>query len=211
MCALTAGGVRCWGFNEYGQLGYGHTNNIGDNETPASVGYVNLGGTAVQLGAGAEHTCARLEDGRVKCWGRNGDGQLGYGHDFDIGDNETPASAGYVDVGGPVLQLAAGARHTCALLSGGRVRCWGRNVDGQLGYGFGSYIGDDETPASAGDVDVGGVVVQLSAGSYHTCAQLDTGRVRCWGRNTSGELGYGHTNPIGTFEPAMVAGDVPFL
>lgn len=211
MCALTAGGVRCWGHNDSGQLGYGHRNNIGDNETPASVGYVNLGGTAVALVAGAAHTCALLDDGRVKCWGSNFDGQLGYGHERDIGDNETPASVGYVDVGGPVLQLAAGARHTCALLSGGRMRCWGRNTDKQLGYGHRGYVGDDETPASAGDVDVGGVVVQISAGALHTCVQLDTGRVRCWGSNTSGELGYGHTNRLGTFEPAIMAGEVPFL
>src|SRR5207249_6936380 len=99
-----------------------------------------------------------------------------------------------VDVGGPVVQLTAGGLHTCALLEGGKIRCWGNNQYGQLGYGHTLSIGDDETPASAGDVRIGDDVkaVRVVAGANHTCAVLDTGAVRCWGLANFGKLGYGN-------------------
>jgi alpha-tubulin suppressor-like RCC1 family protein len=113
---------------------------------------------------------------------------------------------GDVDVGGSVEAITAGGSHTCALLVGGAVRCWG---DGTfVGYGNGETIGDDETPASAGDVDVGGRVVQISAGRTHTCAVLDGGAVRCWGHGAYGELGYASTEWIGDDELPASAGDV---
>jgi alpha-tubulin suppressor-like RCC1 family protein len=83
-----------------------------------------------------------------------GHGQLGYGNTNTIGDDETPASAGDVDVGETVTQISAGAAHTCALLASGNIRCWGQGSDGRLGYGNQSDIGDDETPVSAGNVPV---------------------------------------------------------
>src|SRR5690606_6091322 len=131
----------------------------------------------VQLATGIYHTCAVVNDGRVRCWGQGTSGKLGYGNTNHIGDDEEPASAGDVDVGGTVIQLAAGYWHTCALLDGGRVRCWGAESEGRLGYANMNTIGDDETPASAGDVDVGGTVIQLVAGWLHTCALLENGRV----------------------------------
>jgi len=85
--------VRYWGNNDWGQLGYGHTDDIDD---AASAGDVDVGGTAVQIWAGDGHTCALLDDGALRCWGRNAAGQLGYGHTDDVGDDETPASAGDV-------------------------------------------------------------------------------------------------------------------
>src|SRR5207244_379546 len=128
---------------------------------------------------GRSHTCALLEGGTVRCWGEGLSGSLGYGNVNNIGDDESPASAGDVDVGGTVVQISVGAAHTCALLEGGTVRCWGANL--QLGYGNMNIVGDDETPASVGDVDVGGPAVQLAAGGFHTCVVLDGGAVRCWG------------------------------
>ena len=198
-CAvLDNGRVRCWGANASGQLGYGHTENIGDDETPASAGFVDVGGNVTAIAAGGWHTCALLDTGSVRCWGAGTFGQLGYGNTETIGDDETPASAGDVDVGGTVVDIAAGARHTCALLDTGSVRCWGGGDTadynfGQLGYGIGntSAIGDNETPASAGDVPVGGTVLQIATGYDHTCAMLDTGEVRCWGLVLYGRLGYG--------------------
>jgi alpha-tubulin suppressor-like RCC1 family protein len=210
-CALlSTGAVRCWGDGRYGQLGYGNTSDIGDSETPASAGDVNIGGTVIQIAAGSFHTCTLLSTGAVRCWGYASYGQLGYGSTSTIGDSETPASAGDVNVGGTVLQIAAGGLHTCALLSTGAVRCWGAGSYGRLGYGNTSTIGDSETPASAGDVNVGGAVTQIAAGTYHTCALLSTGAVRCWGRGDYGQLGYGNTSTIGDDEdetPAS-AGDV---
>jgi hypothetical protein len=205
---LESGAVRCWGHNQAGQLGYGHTQDIGDDERPDAAGYVDAGGTVVQLTAGLQHTCALLRGGAVRCWGLNNAGQLGYGHTDTIGDDELPSTVGTVQVGGTVVQLAAGLRHTCALLDSGAVRCWGRNNVGQLGYGHTDTIGDDELPSTAGDVDVGGVAVQIAAGGHHTCALLDSGAIRCWGRNYEGQLGYGHTRPIGDDELPSTAGDV---
>ncbi len=162
----------------------------------------------IPLATGNAHTCALLDRGAVRCWGAGSFGRLGYGNTDDIGDDEIPASAGDVDVGGTVTQIAAGSAHTCALLDRGAVRCWGAGSFGRLGYGNTDDIGDDETPASAGDVDVGGTVTQIAAGGAHTCALLDTGAVRCWGLGGLGKLGYGNTDDIGDDETLASAGDV---
>ncbi|MCA9592908.1 MAG: S8 family serine peptidase [Myxococcales bacterium] len=204
---LDSGKVRCFGKGDHGQLGYGNTNDIGDDETP--FGFVDVGGTVVDLAAGGEHTCALLSSGAVRCWGLGVDGQLGYGNTNDVGDDEAPASAGDVPLGGNAIALAAGRDHTCALLSSGALRCWGRGLWAPLGYGNTESIGDDETPASAGDVPVGGTVVEVAAGWYHTCARLSSGAVRCWGYGAVGQLGYGNPNDIGDDETPDSAGDVP--
>jgi cysteine-rich repeat protein len=211
---LRAGDVRCWGLGSSGQLGYGNTNSIGDNELPSSAGNVNIGGTVVQLAAGSDHTCVLLETGKVRCWGRGNNlfgsngGQLGYGNQNNIGDNELPFNAGDVNVGGTVIQITAGSASTCALLTTGTVRCWGVGVVGNLGYGNTNDIGDNELPSSAGNVNVGGTVIQLTVGSGHTCALLNTSKVRCWGEGNSGQLGYANANNIGDNESPASAGDV---
>jgi len=210
-CAvLTNGSVRCWGSGSMGQLGYGRTNDIGDNETPASVGDVPVGGNVTHISLGQQHTCAVLVGGTVRCWGAGTNGRLGYANTNNIGDNETPASAGNVTIGGPVSQVAAGQSHTCALLTNGSVRCWGGSTGGRLGFGTGiSSVGDNETPASVGDVPVGGIAHQIATGSYHTCAVLSDGGLRCWGTGSSGQLGYGNTDDIGDNETPASVGNVP--
>jgi alpha-tubulin suppressor-like RCC1 family protein len=212
-CArLELGGVRCWGENVGGELGYGNTNNIGDDETPAWAGNIDLGGPAVDVVAGDSHQCAVLEGGRLRCWGNSFAGQLGYGNTNTIGDNETPASAGDVNVGGKVTQVSAGRYHTCALLEGGTVRCWGSNYNGLLGYGNKNNIGDDETPASVGDVKIGAEIAYVGAGGLFVCAITVGRRVRCWGADVArGALGLGYDpgGPIGDDEFPNVLGDVP--
>src|SRR6478752_645246 len=212
-CALLVGGsVRCWGWGGYGDIGYGNTDNIGDDETPASAGDVDVGGTVTQIAAGSEMTCALLSTGAVRCWGIGGSGGLGYGNTTRIGDNETPASAGDLDIGAKVQALAVGGAHSCALLVDGNVRCWGAWNFGSLGYGNTDNVGDDETPAMAGDVDVGGPVKQLAAGGDRTCALLTNGAVRCWGAGSLSILGYPDGYPnlenIGDDETPASAGDV---
>jgi alpha-tubulin suppressor-like RCC1 family protein len=209
-CALMeSGSVRCWGRGAFGVLGYGRIiTGIGDNEAPASAGNVDIGGTAIQLDAGADHTCALLDTGDVRCWGNGRNGQLGYASEEDIGVEQTPGSMPPIDIGGSVQQISAGAFHTCALLSTGNVRCWGTGNQGQLGYGDTNDVGDVQTPASKGDVNVGGAVAQISAGTSTTCALLTTGNVRCWGNNQSGQLGYGNTNRVGDILAPASAGDV---
>jgi alpha-tubulin suppressor-like RCC1 family protein len=196
--------VRCWGLGSSGQLGYGNTNNIGDNETPGSVGPVNLGAgrSAVEVSAGGSHTCALLDDGTVRCWGLNSSGQLGYGNTSNIGDNETPGSIGTVEISlsGRAIAISAGGSHTCALLNNGTVRCWGNGANGRLGYGNTNNIGDNETLLLVGAVSLGQNAVAIAAGGSHTCALLDDGTVRCWGLNSSGQLGYGNTNDVGDNE-----------
>ena len=221
-CArLANGGVRCWGYDQNftGMLGQMNPATIGDDETPATIPPIDLGGAATQVSAGGSHACAIVGRGAVRCWGSNDAGRLGYGNTEDIGDDETPADAGDVDVGDTVLALAAGGTHTCALLPMGRVRCWGIGQDGQLGHGILdplgppelSWVGDNETPASMGDVPVGGTVVQIATGAGHSCALLDTGAVRCWGSNYFGALGHNMDDgdDIGDDETPADIGDVP--
>lgn len=209
-CALlNTGNVRCWGYGAYGQLGYGNTNNTGEDQLPESAGNALVGDIVKQIGAGYAHTCALLVTGNVRCWGNGNSGRLGYGNTENVGDNEIPASAGNVPVGGTVVQITAGGAHTCALLDTGHVRCWGYGETGRLGYGNTNDIGDNETPASAGDVPIGGTVIQIAAGTYHTCALLDAGNIRCWGEGSDGALGYGNINNIGGYKPPASAGDVP--
>ena len=139
-CALLDNGdVKCWGANTYGQLGQGDTSNrgllpgqLGDALLP-----VPLGQAAIAITAGRNHSCALLEDGSVKCWGRNDVGQLGIGSTDNIGDapGEIAALAG-VSLGTGRTALAIdGGSHTCALLDNGGLKCWGANEGGQLGQG----------------------------------------------------------------------------
>ena len=154
--------MQCWGNTFYSQLGYRDTENIGDDETPEDAGALSLGSgvTVTQIVSMENHNCI-LHSGSVRCWGLNGSGQLGYGQYGNIGIVETPANAGNVNVGATVSQIAVGYAHSCALLDNGRVRCWGANGAGQLGYGHRHAVGDNELPFKAGDVDVGGPVIDL--------------------------------------------------
>jgi len=150
-CALTsAHAVMCWGHAASGALGYGNTNDIGDNEFPT--GQVSLGGTAIDIAAGGAHTCAVITDGTLRCWGANTYGQLGIASTENIGDNELPSSIPPVDVGAQVTNVWAGRDHTCVKLATNQLRCWGAGVSGALGYGNTNNIGDDEVPRVAGDV-----------------------------------------------------------
>ncbi len=189
-CALSeAGQVKCWGDSGDGKLGYGNTTVIGDNEHPDEIDFVDVAGTTkvTQISSGASHTCALLETGKVRCWGRNTDGQLGYGNTNNIGDNEVPSVAGDIDLGANtnVKQIIAGIRHTCALLTSNQTICWGNNEFGQLGYGNTNTINKPSTPNLIVDV------AQIGLGSQHTCAITLEGKVRCWGKSFNGQLGYG--------------------
>jgi alpha-tubulin suppressor-like RCC1 family protein len=211
-CArLDDGSVRCWGSNASGQLGRGVPGNIGDDEDPSSVAPVSIGAAVLSLTTGFFHTCALLEGGAVRCWGRGNNGRLGYGNTAWIGLANAPSDVGDVDVGGVAVQLVAGNAHTCALLVGGTVRCWGWAAQGQLGYGNLQDIGDDELPSAAGDVDVGAAVVQIAADGNHTCALLESGQVRCWGNGGEGRLGYGNLVTVGDDETPAMVGDVPLF
>jgi len=205
-CAiLDDGSVRCWGANAYGQLGLGDTVPRGDGagEMGASLPAVNLGTgrTAVALSAGFDHVCALLDNGSVKCWGRNHHGQLGQGDVADRGD--APGEMGDslpvvpLGTGRTALAIAAGFAHNCALLDDFTVKCWGFNTFGQLGLGNTDPRGDgsgemgDALPAV--DLGTGRTARSIAAGhsSNTVCALLDDATVKCWGDNQRGKLGQG--------------------
>jgi alpha-tubulin suppressor-like RCC1 family protein len=173
-CArLSGGSVRCWGYNDFGQLGDGTTTT---NSTPVAVSGIT---TATAISAGGDHTCALLTGGSVSCWGNNGDGELGNG---TMTNSSTPVSVSSITT---AKAISAGGYHTCALLTGGSVTCWGYNYFGQLGNGT--------TTGSSTPVAVSGITTAtaISAGGDHTCALLTGGSVTCWGYNGDGELGNG--------------------
>ena len=208
-CALLqTDNVRCWGQAANGALGYGNNEGIGDDESPSAAGDVPVGGVVRQISLGEIFSCARLEGGKIRCWGLNGDGQLGHANEMDVGDDETPASVGDIDLGGTAVSIAAGGSHVCAVMEMGKLRCWGHGDNGELGYGSFLDVGDDETPSDAGDIALVGAVVQVSAGHAHTCARLNSGAVKCWGAASNGVLGYGNTEAIGDDETLQFLEDV---
>lgn len=196
-CAiLDTGQVRCWGVNASGQLGTGVPGTIGDNEAVSAGNPVALGPgrTAVAITAGAQHSCAILDTGAVRCWGANAVGQIGTGAAGTVGDDEPVSSIAPVDLGAgrTAIAITAGSTHTCATLDTGAVRCWGDGAGGRLGYENVTTIGDTEAPSAAGPVNLGGRAARaVAAGQAHTCAALIGGDVRCWGNNGNGQLGYG--------------------
>ena len=148
-----------------------------------------------------------MSGGAVRCWGSGINGTLGYNATANVGDGIglSIVAAGDVPIGASATQIAAGGGHTCALLAGGAVRCWGTGGSGQLGHDATATIG------AAGDIPVGGTVTQVVAGNARTCALLTSGAVRCWGDGALGQLGYDATANVGDGSGAsiLVAGDVP--
>lgn len=177
-CALlSGGGVKCWGKNEFGRLGDGTTAN---RPTPTDV--VNLGGVAASITAGGEHTCAVLVGGAAKCWGYNYYGQIGNGSGWT---QYSPTSVFGLASG--VARVAAAADHTCALLDSGAVKCWGSNFYGQMGDGsptYSAYLPQDVSALGTG-------AIALATGGDGSCARVESGKLKCWGRNDAGQLGSG--------------------
>ena len=193
-CALRNDGtVWCWGENAYGQLG---NNSTTDSSTPAEVR--GVGGTGyltgvTEIDADGQFTCARINDGTVRCWGHDQAGQLGIGS-TNNNAHSTPATV--VGVGGSgtltgVNSITTGANHACALLSSGGVDCWGLNDHGQLGNNTMTNSDRPVQVVGAGGTGYLGSVTQVSGGRMHVCALLSDGSAYCWGRAKSGELGDG--------------------
>ena len=155
MCALMDdGAVRCWGMAAYGNLGHGNNwwENIGDDETAAATVPLFFESPVVDIAASYWHTCVLLENGSVRCWGDGStSGQLGIPGITRLGDDEEITSVDPVNVGGPVARIFLYEDGTCAVMQAGGLRCWGYN-GGILGYPFRENIGDDEHPATAGDI-----------------------------------------------------------
>jgi alpha-tubulin suppressor-like RCC1 family protein len=228
-CALLDNrAVKCWGFNRFGQLGYGDQDSRGDDprEMGNALPTVDLGTgrTATVITAGGEHTCALLDNGSLKCWGSGLNGRLGAG-----GTNDRGSGPGQMGDALPAVELgtrltiraiAAGGRHTCAVLNplpaepgweaqDASVTCWGDGGIGQLGYevstDLGFLVGEI---GAAVDLGAGRAAAAVSAGKGHTCALLDNSTMKCWGSNFSGELGQGIRDFFGN-EPGEMGDALP--
>ena len=189
-CALTtAGGVQCWGYNGYGQLGDGTTV---EKHTPVAVS--NLSSGVVAVAASDTHSCALTGAGGVYCWGDNYYGQLG---DNSSVQKLTPVAVSGLSSG--VTAITVSFQYTCVLTNSGGVLCWGANYYGQLGD---NTTVSKQTPVAVSGLSSG--VVAIAAGFYHTCALTNAGGVQCWGSNGYGQLGDNST--VNKLTPVAVSG-----
>lgn len=178
-CAVASGNaLKCWGGGKQSQIGTG-TAEI--QRFPAGV--VGLGSGATMVAAGTSHTCAIKIGGALACWGANNYGQLGNG---TWTDSAIPVTVTAL-LSSPVVAVAVGSLHTCAIQSGGAVKCWGANFNGQLGN---STTISSPLPVNASGLGTG--VAGIAVGEGHSCAVLSIGTLKCWGDNTVGQLGIGY-------------------
>lgn len=198
-CALTnAGGVKCWGANNNGELGDGTT-----TLRTTAVDVVGLTSGVASITTFGHTNCAVLTDGTVKCWGSNGVGILGDG--TLVSYSATPVTVLGLTTH-PIVAVAVGGDHACALEDGGGVKCWGQNNAGQLGDG--TTI-NRPTPLN---YVVGGTsgYIGIWAGGGHTCGiRPSLGGLTCWGANGFGQLGNGTTTD--SHFPVNSAGLAPYL
>ena len=215
-CAVTvAGGLKCWGDNQFGNLGNGGEGSV----VPTPVDVIGLDSGALSVSPSVFSSCAVTQVGGVKCWGRNTSGQLGNGSIFsslvpvdvtglgsgvanvyvtrvgvvyalmDSGDvkvwgqgyNNVPE-----DLASDAAILVPGNYDSCLLTRTGGVKCWGYNMEGELGDGTTTYT---STPVDVIGLSSG--VSELALGYLYACALMSDGRVKCWGDNREGQLGNG--------------------
>lgn len=198
-CALLADKtVTCWGSNSSGQLGQGAVDtNV--HATPAPV--PGLTGVTFLAGSSGGTFCAIVDGGAIRCWGGNGVGQVGDGSSgapkpspstvCQPGSTATPCSPA---VGATFV--AGGDDHTCAVLAGGQVACWGGNGFAQLGRAA------DNVAHPFPAVIAGLTATHLTGGNRMTCA-ASGGGAKCWGANGAGRLGNG-TNDTAQVTPVSV-------
>jgi len=175
-CALTSsGGVKCWGSNDYGELGNGTR-----VASLKPVGVSGMSSRVAKIGTGVNYSCALTTSGGVRCWGNNSVGQLGNG---TTTSSSTPVQVTGLSSG--VAAISVGTNFACALTTSGDVKCWGSGSHGRLG--------DATLTSSSTPVAVSGLsgVTSISLGYMHACALTASGAVSCWGWNNYGELGDG--------------------
>jgi serine/threonine protein kinase len=166
-----AGEIRCWGRTGVAGRAAAAGQGAPDAGSPGT------GSSFARVSAGGLHACALDRQGRAYCWGANDHGQLG--------DGSTTPRSRPVPVAGELpsfVEIAAGAEHTCALTSEGRVYCWGANDHGQLG--------NEGTAPRSTPVPVASDLKfrSITMGWYHGCALDDADRAHCWGSNSEAQL-----------------------
>lgn len=174
-CAIVSSSAQCWGENMNGELGRGYTS--ATESIPIVANGMSSGVTAIT--ANDSHACA-VQDGALKCWGVNEDGEIGDGTKTD---RTEPVQVAGLSSG--VAGASAGEQHTCAVMTDGTARCWGSSFGGRLGTG-----GNSPTSPPVRVSALSGIATQVDAGFNHSCAIVD-GAAYCWGAGTSGQLGNG--------------------
>lgn len=177
-CAIqNYGGVVCWGNGTDGQLG---NSDYKSSYIPVDVTGLISGVQA--LAAGSHHTCALTEAGGVKCWGADSHGQLG-------NDEALESQSSPVDVEGltsGVVAIGASGSQSCAVVSGGAVKCWGQYQEGE--FGAAASIAE---PVPVDSITLTSDIVAITGGHLFNCALTSAGGVKCWGENEHGQLGDG--------------------
>jgi E3 ubiquitin-protein ligase HERC3 len=182
-------------------------NEMGDALPPVDLG---KGRTAKFVAMGSGATCAILDNDSAKCWGPSGASWIGYGRykvrtmaelEMPMGDRLRPLRFA---PGKVAKAIAIGTAHACALFDDGTVTCWGDARAGQLGFlpPTNDCAEDDfdiehesiqmcvaKPPTHS--LPLGEKVADLKAGADFNCALLESGKVKCWGANDSGQLGTG--------------------
>eukprot|EP00434_Breviolum_minutum_P016874 symbB.v1.2.014888.t1/scaffold1099.1/size138014/4 len=168
---------------------------------------------AATLSAGTDHSCW-IKDTVLWCWGRGAEGQLGQESNATIGDASTLLQPVNLGSGRFAKTIESGNTHVCAILDDDSMKCWGSGDYGRLGLGFVGFIGDgpgemgDNLPAV--DLGAGRTVVDIAVGSFHSCAVLDNGGMKCWGYGRNGQLGQGATTDIGD-EPFEMGENLSYI
>jgi alpha-tubulin suppressor-like RCC1 family protein len=200
---LSDGSAKCFGRNYYGELGNA-TNNGTNNPNPTPTD-VPLGGPATQIDTGGSDTCAVLAGGTAKCFGNNFFGELGIS--ANLGTSNANPNPSAVSLGAPAVATASAVYHTCAVLAGGFVKCFGINYSGQLGNATNNGSSAPNPPTTVALP----TAAQVDPGQDHTCALLDNGAVMCFGQNFYGQLA--NSTGVGTFNvyptPVAVSLGVP--
>ena len=192
-CGITEDNkTYCWGSNEFGQLGIGDQDQVLHKPSPVEITALN-NQTIQTLALGLGHACALFEEGEVKCWGKNREGQLGDG--FKTSSAQPVRIPGFA--ANEVTAVSAGAYHTCVSTTGHELKCWGQNRHGQLGNGNAETTHVPQTVR----LPAGYPIMSLSAGIDHSCAVQDVSAGSnmqstslCWGNNAEQQLGYTTTS-----------------
>lgn len=152
-----------------------------------------------RIALGESHTCAIKDDGTVWCFGDNSDGQLG-NSGFGSSDSTTPVQTSGFGAGRTAVQVAAGERHTCALLDNGEVWCWGAGGNNELANGAIQNTDPVKVPLGSGIT-----ASRIYVGGRVSCALTSDNRLTCWGQNHKGQTGRGTTQASGGVVPGAVS------